>query len=495
MELRHYQTRLVEGIRDAFTRHRRVLAVAPCGAGKTQIFSYIARGVAAKQKRVLILVHRDFLHRQVCAALENWGVPHGRLKGGSKFTTRAPVTVASVFTLVNRLRAFPEPDLIICDESHHAAANGNSWNKVFNAFPKARILGTTASPVRHDGYGLGDMFDDMVVGPQVIDLTLQGYLSPIEVYAPAVAPSLRGVKIRGGDYVVSELAEEMDKPTITGDAVSHYQRITPGTQAIAFCCSIKHAEDVNAAFVAAGINSMAVHGKMDQFDIDQAFLKFGQKLVQVICVVDLVSEGFDIPSVETIIALRPTKSLGLFIQIVGRATRIAPGKTKAVLLDHSGLTHAHGFYDEIRDWKLTGTLEKQSRAEAAPAVRTCPFCFACFRPAPVCPVCGGAQPVQSRQVQHVDGELERVTAADEIFAAAETENRDRQFEILTRIAKDRGMRAPEQWAYHVMAAQTAADRRKREEYTPGYRTVNGLPESDDAELKARVERAMAKEGW
>jgi len=494
LKLRPYQETDVGKIRDAFTRSRRVLYVLPCAGGKTQIFSYIARGVAAKQKRVLAMTHRDFLHNQVCKTLTDWEVPHGKLKGGSKFTTRAPVTVASVFTLVNRLSRFQAPDLIIGDEAHHFAT-GNSWGKVVDAFPNARILGVSASPVRLDGRGLGDIFDEMVIGPQVIDLLLQGYLCPIEVYGTKNGPALHGVKVRGGDYVAAELTEEMDKPTITGDAISHYQRITPGTQAIAFCCSIAHAEDVCAAFVAAGVHALAVHGKMDQFDIDQAFLQFAQRKTQVICVVDLVSEGFDVPGVETIIALRPTKSLALFIQMLGRAGRIAPGKIKATLLDHAGLTLQHGFYDEIRDWKLTKSTEKQSRAESAPAVRTCPFCFACFRPAPVCPVCGAAQPVQSRQVQHVDGELERVTAADEIFAAAETENRDRQFEILTRIAKDRGMRAPEQWAYHVMAAQTAADRRRREEYTPGYRTVNGLPESDDAELKARVERAMAKEGW
>jgi len=494
MQLRPYQEKAVADIRDAFTRSRRVLFVGPCGMGKTNLFSYIARGVAAKQKRVTIICHRDFLHRQICTALEGWGVPHGRLKGGSKFTTRANVTVASVFTLVNRLKHYPAPDLVISDEAHHCAL-GNSWNKVMKAFPNARILGVTASPVRGDRQGMADSFDEMVIGPQVIDLVMQGYLSAAEVYAPPMIANLKGVSVRGGDYAANELAEEMDKPSITGDAVAHYQRIAPGSQAIAFCCSIKHAEDVAAAFNAAGYAAAAVHGKMDQFDIDQVFLRYSRKEIKIVTACQLIDEGYDCPGIDTVILLRPTKSLGVHIQQIGRGIRPAPGKQKTIVLDHAGNTSRHGFIDEIRDWKLTGTVEKQSRAEAAPAVRSCPFCFACFRPAPVCPVCGAAQPVQSRQVQHVDGELERVTAADEIFAAAETENRDRQFEILTRIAKDRGMRAPEQWAYHVMAAQTAADRRKREEYTPGYRTVNGLPESDDAELKARVERAMAKEGW
>lgn len=493
MKLRDYQEKLVSDIRQSFAKNRRVLAVAPCGAGKTQVFSYIARGVASKGKRVTILCHRDFLHRQICGALESWGVSHGRLKGGSRFTTRAPVTVASVFTLVNRLERYPAPDLIIADEAHHCAL-GNSWNKVMKAFPNARILGVTASPVRGDKQGMADSFDDMVVGPQVVDLMMRQYLTPTEVYAPPVQANLTGVSVRGGDYVASELAAEMDKPTITGDAVSHYQSIAPGTQAVTFCCSIQHAEDVAAAFRAAGYTAAAVHGKMDQFDIDQAFLKYGRREIQVITACSLIDEGLDIPAIETVIMLRPTKSLGLYIQQVGRGIRPAPGKTKTIVLDHAGNTGRHSLIDEIRDWKLTGTIEKQSRSESVPAVRTCPFCFACFRPAPLCPVCGAAQPINSREVKHVDGELQRLSAADDMLRAADAENRDRKFEILMRVAKDRGMANPEQWAYHVMAAQTAADMARREEYVPGYK-INGLPENTEADLKARVDRAMAKEGW
>lgn len=492
MKLRQAQEKFVGDLRDAFSRSRRVLGVAPCGFGKTVVFSYIAKGVAAKGKRVTILCHRDFLHRQICSALEAWDVPHGRLKGGSRFTTRAPVTVASVFTLVNRLERYPPPDLIIADEAHHCAM-GNSWSKVMAAFPNARVMGVTASPVRGDRQGLGDSFDEMVVGPQVIDLVMQGLLSPAEVYTPPVIADLKGVAVRGGDFVVGELAKEMDKPTITGDAVDQYRRIAPGTQAVAFCCSIQHAEDVALAFREAGFAAAAVHGKMDQFDIDQAFLKFGRKEIQIITSCQLIDEGLDIPMIETVILLRPTKSLGLHIQQIGRGIRTAPGKTKTIVLDHAGNHARHSFIDEIRDWKLAGTVEKQSRSESVPAVRTCPACFACFRPAPICPVCGTPIEVQSRQVKHVDGELERVSVADDVFAAAEMDNKQRQLEILIRIGRDRGYKQPELWAHHVMAASTAADMQRRKDYRPA-NTVNGLPEQEYDELKARVDRAMSREG-
>lgn len=342
--------------------------------------------------------------------------------------------------------------------------------------------------------GLGDVFQHMVLGPQVIDLTMRNLLAPCEVYAPPQIMDLKGIKVRGGDYAVGELEEAVDKPTITGDAVSHYRRLAHDKRAVAFCVSIEHARHVAEQFRENGYKSASVDGKMDMGQRMFILDEFRAGRITVLTSCSLVNEGFDLKEIEVGIMLRPTQSLSLYIQQAGRILRPMPGKTKAIMLDHAGLVHQHGFIDEIREWKLEGSREKQSRGEAVPAVRTCPFCFACFRPAPLCPICGAAQPVQSRQVKHVDGTLEQVSAADDIFRAADAQNRDREFEILTRVARDRGMRNPELWAYHVMAAQTAADKAARRDYEPGYK-VNGLPEADDDELKARVERAMSKEGW
>lgn len=496
MKLRDYQVRALDEMRAAYQAGKRsVLFVSPTGSGKSVTLSALCQGVYNKGKRCYVAAPRDELITQLSATLREFNIPHGTLRGGRIGLPRHPVVVASVFTLAKRAHKMKPCDLLILDECHHHRKDGGAYQDCVKAFPKALVMGCTATPCRLDMRGLGDVYDHMVVGPQVIDLTMQALLAPSEVYAPPSQMNLKGVHVRGGDYAVNELEEAIDKPTITGDAVTHYRKLAHGKRAVAFCVSIAHAKHVAEEFRAAGYRSQSVDGKMEMAQRMFVLDEFRRGNIDVLTSCALVNEGFDLKEIECGIMLRPTKSLSLFIQQVGRTLRPMKGKDKAIILDHAGLTQMHGFIDEIRDWKLEGSREKQLRAESAPAVRTCPFCFACFRPAPLCPVCGAAQPVQSRQVQHVDGELERVTAADEIFAAAETENRDRQFEILTRIAKDRGMRAPEQWAYHVMAAQTAADRRRREEYTPGYRTVNGLPESDDAELKARVERAMAKEGW
>jgi DNA repair protein RadD len=491
VRLRPYQTQAVEGIRDSFSRHQRTLYVLPCGGGKTQIFSHIAAGVAQKNKRVVVLTHRSFLHRQVCEALTSWGVPHGKLVGGSRFLTRAPVTVASVFTLINRLDRFLPPDLIVIDESHHLAPNSNSWHKIVKAFPKAKVLGVTASPIRLDGFGLGDLFQDMVVGPQVIELTVQGYLSPIEAYGTNKQLDLDKVTVRGGDYAPGQLEEAMDKPVITGDAVDHYKSLADRTQAVAFCCSIKHAEDTAAQFRDMGHKAEAVHGKMDQFDIDQVFLRFGRRETQIVTSASLIDEGLDVPAIETVIDLSPTRSLGRYIQKVGRGARISPGKSKTLYLDHAGNFNVHGHYDQIRDWKLAGTTEAQFRAPSTPPARICKFCFAYFRPAPVCPVCGTPVIVDGRTVDHVDGELSQMTSAEDLLAAVELESREKSYEILLKIARGRGMPNPEGWAYAVLAAKTAQDRKAQVAY--GERTVNGLSEAEHQALRESVNRAMSKE--
>lgn len=481
VELRQYQTDILEGVREAFRDgKKRVLVVSPTGSGKTRLFARIAHDVAAREKRVTVLTHRDFLHDQVCDALKDEDVAHGIMKGGLRYTTRQPVVVASVFTLVKRLEHFPAPHLIIPDECHHVLAG--SWEKVAKAYPNAYVLGVTATPVRQDGGGLGDFFDCMVEGPTTAELTVMGFLSPAVVYAPQVAPDLRGLRTRGGDFVPAEVDAAMDKPQITGDAVGHYERLANGKSAVAFCCSIRHAEDVAQEFRRRGHTAVCVTGKMDRWQQRQTFKDFADGKIKIITAADLISEGFDAPMIECAILLRPTQSLGLYLQQVGRAIRIAPGKTHTIILDHAGNVKLHGLPDEDRAWTLEKTVERKMKS-AVPTIRTCPECYAMHRPMPKCPVCGYVYEVVGRTVEHVEGELEQVTAVDPL---AELE---RRFHILRKVAERRRHADPQQWALSVLAAEMARSRPVTVE-TP---TVNGVAVGDYDELKDRVERAMAKE--
>lgn len=339
-ELRPYQIEGRDKIRDAFAGGaRRVLYTLPTGGGKTATFSHIAAGVYHKRKRVVILAHRDFLLDQISEALREWRVPHGILTGGRIGVPRHHVVVASVMTLKNRIRHIPAPDLMIGDEAHHFARE-NTWGKIVQAWPTSKVLGVTATPVRTDQQPLGNMFDEMVVGPSVAELTALGYLSPTEVYAPSV-PDLSGVSRRMGDYAVGDLEVAMDKPSLTGSAVTHYQKITPGKKGVAFCVSLKHAEDVAQAFRVAGVASEIISGKMDRGERNAVLRRFTTGETKVMTACDLISEGFNCPAIDVAILLRPTQSLGLYMQQVGRAIRISPGKrclaAGTKILTHRGL--------------------------------------------------------------------------------------------------------------------------------------------------------------
>jgi DNA repair protein RadD len=474
INLRPYQEAAIEDIRKAFASHRRVLLVMGTGLGKTVIFSYISSGTSRAGKRVLIIAHRRELLKQISRALKMVGVRHAVMTGGYRGIPTAQVVVASVFTLAKRISHFPAPDLIVGDEAHHFTPD-STWGKVVNHFPKARVLGVTATPERLDGKGLGLMFDHMVMGPPIAESVEQGYLSRADVYAPSV-PLLTGARTRMGDYVVGDLEDAMDKPSITGSAVEHYRKLADGKKAIAFCVSIKHAKDVAEQFRQAGYAAQHIDGGMDERERDRVLKRFEDGEIQILTSCDLVSEGFDLPAVEVAILLRPTKSLALMLQQCGRAIRPSPGKTGTIILDHAGNTHRHGFIDEPRDWQLTNGSVREKR-DVVPSVRTCPKCFAAHRPMSVCPKCGHTYELKSRKVDHVDGELELTSRSDDVQKASAENDIQRRFSVLKSIGKSRKYGNPERWAFNVICGQEAARLSKMRD--PVNRSmVNGLTEEE-----------------
>lgn len=457
--LRPYQDNAVEGIRNSYKKGRRApLLVLPTGGGKTVVFCYVAANTVKNAKRVLILVHRIELLRQTSKALKKAGVEHGLINPKFKPNSKAPVQVASVQTLTKRLNKYGDFDLIVVDEAHHATAG--SWRKILEHYPKARVLGVTATPVRGDGEGLGQnaggIFDDLVEGPSVAQLIELGYLVKPVIYAPATKLDLSGMKTRMGDYVISEMEERVDKPQVTGDAVEYYSRLCPGTPCVVFCVSVDHAEHVAEEFKKAGFKAFSVDGKMSD-DRRFAILNgLGNGQVEVVTSCDLISEGTDIPAVGCLILLRPTQSLGLYIQQVGRGLRPSEGKDHCIILDHVGNVIEHGFPDDDREWSLDGDeklkrKKKKKDEEKELKTKQCPSCYAVHKPAPKCTVCGHVYVVLGKEIEQVDGELHEITPeikrqiriqkAREVAEAKTKED-------LERIAEARGYKKG--WVYHVM---------------------------------------------
>lgn len=454
MNLRAYQQQAIADTRAAIASGSRCpLLVLPTGGGKTIIFSAIAQSAAAKGNRVLILVHRRELIHQASSKLQWIGLQHGIIAAGVP-ATDAPVQIASVQTLARRLARMDwQPGLIIIDEAHHATAG--QWARILDHWPDAYRLGVTATPCRLSGEGLRSAFDAMVLGPSVADLINAGFLSPARIYAPPVVADLNGIRTRAGDYANDQAAAAMDRPTVTGDAIAHYQRLAAGQQAIAFCCNVKHAVSVCDAFKTAGIAAELLLG--DTQNREQVVADFAAHRTRVLVTVDVVSEGFDVPAASCAILLRPTQSLGLYLQQVGRVLRPAPGKEAAIIIDHVGNVLRHGFPDDPRDWSLDDRM-RRSKGTPAPSVRTCEQCFAAFKPQPICPICGHpCQPIKSRKIQQIAGELQelkrtaKVIEFEERHARRTEVGRARTLADLLMVAKNRGYNPG--WAYRIHQAR------------------------------------------
>lgn len=476
MELRPFQVQDVASLRAEYQAGRTsVLYVLSTGGGKTVVFSHIVKGAVSKGNTVCILVHRQELLLQASEKLTDLGVNHGLIAPGHT-PTRDPVQIASVQTLVGRMGRGEVGGfaLLVIDEAHHSTAG--SWSKILamNAakYPGARVLGVTATPIRLDGKGLGAIFQSMVEGPPIAELIRLGYLAPPKVFAPPMKADLSGLRVIAGEFAKNQMAERMDKPTITGDAVDHYRRILQGAPSIVFCASVAHAAHVAAEFRGAGYKAATVDGGMEDRERKRIIGALGAGQLNILTSCEIVSEGTDLPVVAGAILLRPTASLGLYLQQVGRALRPSPDKTYAIILDHVGNCVRHGLPDDVREWDLAGVKSRGKGAtDTGPgiAVKQCPKCFACHRPAPFCPHCGHKYQIELLAPDKVAGELEEITPerAEAMRLAKRMEiGRAKSLEDLETIAAARGYQKG--WAKIIWEAREKSRQKRIEAQASRY---------------------------
>lgn len=429
-------------MRSAFRSGRKsVCIVSPTGSGKGVVIAYISAGATGKGNRISIIVHRQELVRQTAAALRDMGVEFGVVAAGHDPRPELPTQLCMIQTLARRPDAIPPPNLLMIDEHHHSVSE--SYLQVVQRYPNAKLLGLTATPQRLDGKGLGAMCEELVMGPTVQELIDRGFLCRPLYYAPPTDLDMKGVPNRGGDFSRGQAEERVDRPTITGSAVEHYQKICPGVPAVAFCCTVRHAEHVRDQFNAAGIPSASIDGTLDDDTREDRVAALADGRIKVLTSVDVISEGFDLPVCGAAILLRPTESLGLHLQQIGRILRPAEGKT-AYVLDHVGNCMRHGLAEEDREWSLEGKTGKRKNAASIQEVlTTCPECNAVHVSAPACPQCGHLYPVKSRNVAEVDGSLQALTMQAILAARAKVQKRQEVGQAKTRaeleaIARARG---------------------------------------------------------
>lgn len=448
MNLRPYQAELVSSIRNEFVHGTRsVLVTSPTGSGKTLLTAYMLKEAAARGKRCWFVVHRRELVRQSLRAFGAIGLEAGVISSGFPEEPALLVQVVSIGTVARRLKQCKPPDLIVWDECHHSAAG--AWQAVRAEYSGAFHVGLTATPQRLDGKGLDDYFSKMLHGPSVPWLIDNGFLSPFKYYAPA-GIDVTGVKTSRGDYDRRGLSLAADKPTVTGSAVKHYLRLCPGKRAIAFAVGVQHSMHIASEFNAAGIPAAHLDGDTPSDERDRTLAKFAEGSILVLSNVELFGEGFDVPGIEACLLLRPTQSLALHLQQVGRALRPAPGKEYAVILDHAGNATRHGMPDEIRPWTLEANDKKPSAKTQEVRCRVCPRCFGAQRPgAKACPYCGAAFEPTKREIEQVEGELKEIKKIE----AKKEVGRARTLDDLVAIGVARGYSSPKLWALHILRAR------------------------------------------
>ena len=455
MKLRPYQEDLIDKTRQALRRNKRVLMQAPTGAGKTAITVYMMSRAADAGKTSVMAVHQNELLTQTSKALWAGKLEHGMIASGRTRSYLA-AQVASVQTWVRRMGQYSEPDLIIIDECHRSAAS--TYQKILEEYPNAMVIGLTATPSRTDGKGLDGTYQELVQGPTIRQLIDAGYLCDYEIFAPPSPLDLSEVKTKMGDYDKKQLEHEVDKPTITGDAVDTYKKHANGKRAAVMCVSIRHAEHVMESYNAAGVPAEMLEGKMTNKEREAVITRFLSGDTLVVTAVQLLIEGLDVPSIEVVQWLRPTQSLIVFMQGNGRGFRVADGKGKLIILDQVGNWKRHGLPDDDREWTLEGRKKGKKRKadeEADVSIQQCKHCFHIFRPGvAVCPSCG--KPVEVRQkaeIEVVDGELERIDVTALRKQAKQEQGAARDLVDLVKLGQRRGMKNPAAWASHVYASR------------------------------------------
>ncbi len=433
MELRDYQKEEINKVRSAFKRGRKkVLAVLPCGAGKTCLFAYMSsKNIQLSPKNnVLFLVHRQELVDQTLNTFKRFGLDDPRIK------------VCMVQTLVNRLDKTEEPTLIVCDESHHFLAN--TYQKIINHFPNVPLVGLTATPCRLDNKGLGEAFDDMEVGVSTKYLIEHGYLAHYKYYAPQI--NLKDAKFatRGNDYDTTDVTKKLDEAGIYGDVLRYFN---PTKKTIIYAPSLelsrKLVDILNEKNPGIARHFDGDTPKKERKDIIDKF-----RSGEVMCLSnrDLIGEGFDVPDCEVCMLLRPTKSLSLYIQQSMRCMR-PNGDKVAIIYDFVGNCFRHGLPDDDREWSLTGKMKtRKDNSEEEVSCRTCKKCFLVYSgTSPICPYCGHDNGKTPHQIKVDEAkELEEIKTLEAKKKRMEV-GMCKSYQDFLRVAEKRGYSPG--WAY------------------------------------------------
>jgi len=455
VSLRDYQVDLIGQARNRFSNGAQsVLLQSPTGSGKTVMITDMMGRAVERGRRCWFVVHRQELVNQAAHHFSRAGLNYGIISNKHAPNPEAPIQVCSIKTLYNMMGQVQTPDFVAWDECHHVAAG--QWDAVYRYAESAKHIGLSATPIRKDGTGLRKWFDTMVRGPEVKWLIGQGYLSKYKMYGVQDVDTSQ-VPTLAGDYKNDALSALMDRPTIIGSAISHYNRIAPASRGVVFALNIQHSKNIVAEFIAHGIPAAHVDGSSSDAERDKAIRALESGDIKVLSNVDLFGEGFDLPAIETVLLMRPTQSIGLHIQQIGRCLRPHDTKDYAYIIDAVGNCSRLGGPSTERVWDLDGTpISGRKKVKLPINVKVCQGCFAAAPSTEkTCQYCGDPFPVKVRKVIHIDGELVELTDENMQSMLKLQQARARTLDQLIAVGKERGYKSPHFWAKKIMESRGA----------------------------------------
>lgn len=416
MQLYPDQNELIDDIRSALRKHRRVFVQAPTGSGKTVFSSFIIKRVTENNFRSWFIAPRNKLVDQASDTLTRFGVQHGRIAAGQNESKAFQVHVVSLNTLLRRLsKIIREPDFLIFDEAH---VHLGQILTVQEMYPRARVICLSATPERGDGRGLNEIADVLVEGPQLSELVKLGRLSPPRYFFPDLGIDTTTLTWNGTEANADELAELFAKQKIYGRTIDLYRKHSDGKPCILFERRVKSAQYAAAQFREAGYNFQCVDGSMSPKKLQAIFDGFKRGEITGLTSSDLLTYGVDLPTIECLIMLRPTKSVALYFQMIGRGLRLAPGKDACVILDQVNNIKEFGYPLLDRKWNFKGDgsggiIESEDNT----VLRLCPeidFMYCNKRTCAGCEHNSGKNEKQ-KPVAVIDCELTEYQHQEEIF--------------------------------------------------------------------------------
>lgn len=381
--------------------NRGVLIQSPPGSGKSVVIADVIKKTTDKGGHVLFLVHRTELTDQIRSSLITHEVEMSK------------VSVMTVGKAKNRLSKLIYPAIIVTDETHHSRAK--TYQDIYNYFSKAFRLGFTATPWRMNGKGFTDIYDAAVYGKQVQYLIDNHKLADYDYYSVNLADEKSLKKSSTGDYTKQSIDNAIDK-AIYGDVVKHYKEIADGRKSILYAHSVEASRTIAEEFIDSGVSAVHADAKTPKRERNQIMRDFREGKIKVLCNVDLISEGFDVPDCSCVIQMRPTASLVLYMQQAMRSMRYQSNK-RAIIIDHVGNYLKHGMPRQDRNWqehfKGTSKQKRKNKTDDAIPIKECLTCFAVVEGNhSICPHCGAGFAVQENELETVDATLTRI---DESF--------------------------------------------------------------------------------